>query len=72
MKQLGNLAVVCARRPELLLQIHSGKVSVHVSEGPRRETLHAGWEDDSAITRLIHELNFGKYAEMGKEQKHHD
>ncbi|MEA4848288.1 MAG: hypothetical protein VB106_13750 [Clostridiaceae bacterium] len=72
MKQLGNLAIVCARRPEILLQIHSGKVSVHVGEGFRRETLHAGWEDDAAITQLIHELNFGSHAATGKEQTNHD
>lgn len=72
MKQLGNLAVVCARRPEILLQIHGGEVSVHVGEGPRRETLHAGWEDDAAITQFIHELNFGRYATTGKEQMNHD
>jgi hypothetical protein len=72
MKQLGNLAIVCARRPEILLQIHSGEVSVRVGEGPRRETLHTGWEDDTAITQLIYELNFGKYAATEKEQTNHD
>ena len=29
MKQLGNLAVICAQRPELLLQLRDGLVSVH-------------------------------------------
>jgi len=72
MKQLGNLAIVCARRPEILLQIHSGEVSVHVGEGPRRETLHAGWEDDTTIAQLIRELNFGRHAVIGKEQMNHD
>ena len=28
MKQLGNLAVICAQRPELLLQLRDGLVSV--------------------------------------------
>ncbi|MBP1736763.1 MAG: hypothetical protein H6Q60_644 [Oscillospiraceae bacterium] len=72
MKQLGNLAIVCAQRPEISLQIHGGEVSVHVGETPRCETLHAEWEDDAAITQLIHELNFGRYATIGKEKKNHD
>lgn len=28
MKQLGNLAMVCARRPETLMQLHDGRVTV--------------------------------------------
>ena len=28
MKQLGNLAVICAQRPELLMQLRDGLVSV--------------------------------------------
>lgn len=30
MKQLGNLAMVCARRPEVMMQLHEGMVSVCV------------------------------------------
>ena len=33
MKQLGNLALVCAKRPSLLLQIHGGTASVYVGRG---------------------------------------
>ena len=33
MKQLGNLAMVCAQRPEVLMQIYDGEVSVHVGSG---------------------------------------
>ena len=33
MKQLGNLAVVCAQRPDVLMQIYGSEVSVHVGEG---------------------------------------
>ena len=36
MKQLGNLAVVCAQRPDVLMQIYGSEVSVHVREGPER------------------------------------
>ena len=41
MKQIGNLAVVCARRQDVLLQVGSEKVCVHVGAGPERNTLHA-------------------------------
>ncbi len=62
MKQIGNLAVVCARRQDVLLQVGSEKVCVHVGAGPERNTLHAAWDDDDAIQRIVHELNFGKDA----------
>ena len=58
MKQIGNLAVVCARRQDVLLQVGSEKVCVHVGAGPERNTLHAAWDDDDAIQRIVHELNF--------------
>ena len=67
MKQLGNLAVVCAQRPDVLMQIYDKTVRVHVGEGPGRTTLFAPWEDDDAILRIIQELNFGRYA-VGREQ----
>ena len=35
MKQIGNLAVVCARRQNVLLQVGSEKVWVHVGAGPK-------------------------------------
>ena len=44
MKQIGNLAVVCARRQDVLLQVGSEKVCVHVGAGPERNTLHAAWD----------------------------
>ena len=55
MKQIGNLAVVCARRQDVLLQVGSEKVCVHVGAGPERNTLHAAWDDDDAIQRIVHE-----------------
>ena len=36
MKQLGNLAIVCANRPEVLMQLHDKQVCVHVGAGPDR------------------------------------
>ena len=64
MKQLGNLAIVCAQRPEILMQIHGGIVTVHVGCGPERASLHTAWDDDAGVSCIDHELNFGKYREM--------
>lgn len=63
MKQLGNLAIVCAKRPEVLMQVHNGQVSVHVGAGPERTVLHTQWDNDAEIDGIVHELNFGKYSE---------
>lgn len=65
MKQLGNLAIVCAQRPEVLLQIQNGQVSVHVGVGPDRTTMHAHWDSDVEIDHMIYELNYGKYRSKG-------
>lgn len=64
MKQLGNLAIICARRQSVLLQIQDGMVSVFVGIGPDRGVLSARWDDDAEIDRIIHELNFGKYKDQ--------
>ena len=69
MKQLGNLAVVCAAKGDVLLQIHNGIVSVHYGEGPTRETATAKWNDDEAIRAIVHDLNFGNGAEQRKERE---
>lgn len=61
MKQLGNLAIVCAKRPEVLMQIYGGKVTVHVGTGPDRAVMFTAWDNDAEITHIIHELNFGRY-----------
>ena len=46
MKQIGNLAVVCAKRPDVLLQVYDGMVSVYVNFGPERTYMMAAWDDD--------------------------
>ena len=63
MKQLGNLAIVCAQRKDTLLQMLNGNVCVHLGSGHDRTVLSAEWDDDAKITAMIHELNFGKYKE---------
>ncbi len=68
MKQLGNLAIVCARRPDVLIQLYEGIVSVHIGTGPCRSSVSAKWDDDRAIEKIVHELNFGRYAEERKEK----
>lgn len=67
MKQLGNLAIVCAKRPDVLLQIYDGYVSVHAGVGTERRTMLARWEDDEAISGFICELNYGRYAERERK-----
>ena len=69
MKQLGNLAVVCAAKGDVLLQIHNGVVSGHYGEGPTRKTATAKWDDDEAIRAIVRDLNFGKGAEQRKERE---
>ncbi|MCM1488875.1 MAG: hypothetical protein NC203_10970 [Firmicutes bacterium] len=64
MKQLENLAIVCAKRPDILLQIYDGYVSVHVGEGTKRASMVAKCEDDDAINGFIYEVNYGKYAKQ--------
>jgi len=62
MKELGNLAVVCAKRKGMLLQIYDGAISVHIETEVGRKVVVASWDDDAAISELIHDLNFGTYA----------
>ena len=69
MKQLGNLAVVCAAKGDVLLQIHNGVVSVHDGDGPTRATATAKWDDDEAIRAIVRDLNFGKGADQRKERE---
>lgn len=40
MKQLGNLAVICAQRPELLLQLRDGLVSVQAKNRAAMEAAY--------------------------------
>ena len=64
MKQLGNLAIICAQRRSLLLQIRGGTVCVFVDTASGRDVLSARWDNDAEINRNICELNFGKYKDQ--------
>lgn len=70
MKQLGNLAIICAKRENTLCQILDGRVCIFVGEGPNRANMEASWDDDDAITNIIHELNYGRYSEKTEERNH--
>lgn len=62
MKQLGNLAIVCAQRKDVMLCMFDG--NVHVSAGIRHsQSMSAAWDDNEKILQIIHELNFGSMAE---------
>ena len=64
MKQLGNLAIVCAKRRDLTFLMLCGFVNVIIRSGESSfKTLEAAWDDDEAISAIIRELNFGEYAE---------
>ena len=62
MRELGNLAIICAQRPDVLMQLRGGKVFVRVGTDL---ILRTGWDNDGEIRRSIHELNFGKYSGKG-------
>ena len=66
MKQLGNLALVCANRSDVLLQIQRGTVCFSIGMGTQMETISLAWDDDEKITALVRELNFGA---LSKTQK---
>jgi len=61
MKQLGNLAIICALRSDILLQIQGARISLHLGEGPQKKHLALNWDDDTTISKIINEINFGKY-----------
>ena len=61
MKQLGNLAIVCAKRRDVLIQILNGNAMVFIGSGPERAMLSTKWDDDDGVDRIIHALNYGEH-----------
>lgn len=62
MKQLGNLAIVCAQRKDVALRIEQGRVMVLLDGTYAPTAFSADWDDDETILSVIHELNFGQCA----------
>ena len=60
MKQLGNLAIVCAHRKDVTLRIEQGRVLVMLDGTYASTAFSADWDDDETILSVIHELNFGR------------
>ena len=66
MKQLGNLAIVCARRKDATLRIEQGRVMVMLDGTYASTAFSADWDDDETILSVINELNFGHCAPKSK------
>ena len=62
MKQLGNLAMVCAQRRSVEFRVESGEVRVTLLDFPGAPAYYLRWDDDKKIEEIIHELNFGRYS----------
>lgn len=62
MKQIGNLAIVCARRKDVTLRIEQGRVMVLLDGTYAPTAFFTDWDDDDTILSIIHELNFGHCA----------
>ena len=60
MKQLGNLAIVCAHRKDVTLRIEQGRVLVMLDGTYAPTAFSTDWDDDETILSVIHELNFGR------------
>ena len=65
MKQLGNLAIICAKRQDVAFLLSKGTARVSI-EGAGR-VINAPWDDDDQIEMIIQELNFGKYSNKRME-----
>ena len=59
MKQLGNLAIICAQRPELQKHHRGGQVSV---QGKNPAAIKAAWDHVARHEKIINELNFGTFS----------
>ena len=62
MKQIGNLAIVCARREDVTLRIEQGRAMVLLDGTYAPAAFSADCDDDETILSVIHELNFGNCA----------
>lgn len=60
MKQIGNLAIVCAQRKDVTLRMEQERVMVLLDGTYAPTAFSADWDDNVAILSIIHELNFGR------------
>ena len=61
LKQLGNLAVTCAERNNVKLEVFNRCITLRICQPPK-EIIHCiAWDDDRTVSRLIYELNHGCY-----------
>ena len=52
MKQVGNLAIVCAQRKDTLMTLSDGKVKVVAGDIAAPVTRCAKWDDDETISQM--------------------
>lgn len=62
MKQLGNLAIICAQRKDVIMNLENGVVSVSAGNHPDVHSLSVEWDDDVGIANIIRALNLGDMA----------
>ena len=66
MNQLGNLAIVCALRPDSVkLVIYNRRVILNIGDNYSRRQAFMAWDDNEKIEGLIRELNYGKLTVKG-------
>ena len=61
-KQVGNLAIICAQRPDVRVEIKNGHVFVTIGKDGGDAFMSCPWHDDTLIDQMICELNFGIYS----------
>ena len=64
MKQIGNLAIVCAQRRSVQFAMENGEVRVTIRNFPGSPSFYLRWDDEKKIAEVIYELNFGKYKKV--------
>ena len=58
MKQIGNLAIVCARRKDVTLRIEQGRVMVLLDGTYAPTAFSADWDDDETILSVNPRVEF--------------
>jgi hypothetical protein len=61
MKNLRKLAIICAKRNDVLLSVINGYVKISVRIESDMEDMSSDWKNNKTMKNMIHELNYGKY-----------